>query len=328
MQEKLKIIFMGTPDFAALHLEKLIEADEFYDIKAVYTQPDKAKGRSKKTLPTPVKEVALQRGLPVIQVANFKDAHTISILKEFNADIFCIVAYGLILNTEVLSIPKYGAINIHASILPKYRGASPIQYTLLNGDEQGGVTSFLLDNGIDTGPVLMKREVMVSIDDNFDSLSEKLLVVVRDCLIDTLDKVRKSNLQFRGTVQAEYDLPYTKKIKKDMAYLDFSKSAFMLHNQIRALSRWPVCCLDINAGGHYKTIKVYRTSFLDQCDCCEGRKSGEIGFSNKKELHIRTGRGCLLLKHIQILGKKRVSIDSFLNGYRVDIGTFVISKKD
>jgi len=327
MTDKLKIVFMGTPHFAALHLERLLE-NEDYDIKAVYTQPDKAKGRSKKLIPTPVKEVALKKGFPVIQVSNLKDAYEISVLKDFNADVFCIVAYGLILNKEVLAIPKYGAINIHASILPKYRGASPVQYTLLNGEDKGGVTSFLLDDGIDTGPVLMQREVSISIYDNYNSLLEKLSVAGRDCLVATLNKIQDSNLQFKGTLQKNLDLPYTKKIKKEMAYLDFSKSAYILHNKIRALSSWPVCCLDINIGGKYKTIKIYKTSFINKCDGCISRKPGEVGFNNKKELHIKTGKGCLLLKDVQVMGKKVISIDSFLNGYKVDVGTFVISQKD
>ena len=174
MDLKMNLVFMGTPDFAAKHLEALIAHPSEFRVPAVYTQPDKPQGRSGKPLPTPVKALALQHSLPVTQVSHFKNEESVNALKSWEPDLLIVVAYGMILPPPVLDIPRYGAINIHASLLPQYRGASPIHQTLLNGDPETGVTSMLLDSGVDTGNILMQKKTPVSLQDDYTSLLEKL----------------------------------------------------------------------------------------------------------------------------------------------------------
>lgn len=309
---------MGTPEFAAVHLKALLGSPSLCHIESVYTMPDKPRGRSKTPVFCEVKNTAVQNQLYVVQMKNFKSDQDIQKLAGFAPDIIIIVAFGMILPPEVLSIPKYGSINIHASLLPKYRGASPIQHCLMDGETSTGVTSFLLDAGIDTGNLLLQKKIPVQPDDDYSSLSHKLSILGSQCLLETLDKVRDSNFTYRGNPQEKSDTPYAGKITKEMSMLDFSKPASALHNQIRALNDWPVCSIRALVKGVESEIKIYKSKAHENCETCMNKLLGEHTVLGKKTLHIRTSKGCLELLEIQIQGRKRMPVQTFLNGHTIE----------
>lgn len=313
----LKIVFMGTPEFAAAHLEHVLRYTDAFDVRGVYTQPDRPRGRSRKPSPTPVKQLASERGIPVIETNTLKTEASVRELEAFQPDCLAIVAFGLILTPEVLAVPRYGAVNLHASLLPRHRGPSPIHQTLLEGDTLTGVTTFFLDRGVDTGPILFQKETPVHLDDDFDSLNERLCRLGCLCLVETLNRIRESGMQFRGLPQKEQGATRTHKIRKEHALLDFSKSSEALHNQVRALNRWPGCRLVLEAEKEKMRLRLFRTRPVDPCDDCPDTRPGSIGFPDRKTCHIRTGRGCLELLEIQPEGKKRMSAVAFLNGHRI-----------
>lgn len=316
INKPLKAVFMGTPGFAAAHLDALLHHPDLVAIKSVYTQPDRPKGRSRILSPSEVKEVALAYQLPIVQVENFKTEESLNELKAFAPDILIVVAYGIILPASVLSIPSYGAINIHASLLPRYRGASPIQYALLNGDSLTGVTCFLLDSGVDTGQILLQKEIKITAQDNYDSLSIKLSSLGKDCLIETLTRIQESRMSFKGFPQDKKIGSYAKKITKEMAELNFEKSAQELHNQIRALNAWPICHFKAQADKlDEMEIKIHKTETVVPCTLCESRKPGELHYLPHHHLHIRASDGCLNILELQIPGKKKMTIQEFLNGH-------------
>ena len=312
----LKAVFMGTPGFAATHLEALLHHPDLVTIKAVYTQPDRPKGRSRILSPSEVKEVGLAYQLPVVQVESFDSEASLAELESLSPDILLVVAYGMILPASVLGIPSYGAINIHASLLPKYRGASPIQYTLLHGDALTGVTCFLLDPGVDTGHILLQKELKVSSQDNYDSLSLKLASLGKECLIETLTRIQESRLGFKGFPQDKQIGSYARKITKEMADLNFEKSAQELHNQIRALHAWPICHFKAQADKlDQMEIKLHKTETVVPCTLCENKSPGALSYLPHHHLHIRTADGCLNVLELQIPGKKKMTIQEFLNGH-------------
>lgn len=312
----LKAVFMGTPGFAATHLEALLQHQDLVSVKAVYTQPDRPRGRSRVPSPSEVKEVAQAYQLPVVQVENFRTEESLAELNSFSPDILIVVAYGMILPPMVLSIPSYGAINIHASLLPKYRGASPIQYALLNGDSLTGVTSFLLDPGVDTGHILLQKETRITFQDNYDSLSIKLATLGKECLMETLTRIQESHLAFKGFPQDTKIGSYAKKITKEMANLNFKRTACELHNQIRALHAWPICHFKAQADKEAEMeIKIHKTETVVPCTLCESKNPGELHYLPHHHLHIRTADGCLNILELQIPGKKKMTIQEFLNGH-------------
>ena len=312
----LKAVFMGTPGFAAAHLEALLHHPDLVTVEAVYTQPDRPRGRSRTPAPSEVKEVALAYQIPVFQAENFNSKEKLDQLKTFAPDILIVVAFGMILPDSVLAIPSYGAINIHASLLPKYRGASPIQYALLNGESLTGVTSFLLDLGVDTGQILLQKEIKILSQDNYDSLSIKLASLGKECLIETLTRIQETELSFKGFPQDKKIGSYARKITKEMGALDFNKSAHELHNQIRALHSWPTCHFRAQADKLEETeIKLHKTEVIMPCTLCESRQPGELHYLPQHHLHIRTGNGCLNILELQLPGKKKMAIQEFLNGH-------------
>jgi len=316
----MNLVFMGSPDFALRHLDALLAFPKEFCVSAVYTQPDKPQKRSCKPSPTPVKTLALQRTLPVIQAENFKAEGTRSALQSLFPDILIVVAYGMILPPAVLAIPKYGAINMHASLLPKYRGASPIHQTLLNGDSETGVTSIFLDSGVDTGNILMQKKVSVSLQDDYASLLETLSRVGPECLLETLRHLRSTNFKFRGTIQPKDSHSYARKITKDMAFLDFSKSAFTLHNQIRALNHWPVCHITLPLNGKSTLLKIFKSEPIPDCVLCGQASAGVLSLCTRDQMHLKTAQGCLRILEVQLEGKKRMPITAFLNGFTLHVG--------
>ncbi|MBN2143537.1 MAG: methionyl-tRNA formyltransferase [Candidatus Aureabacteria bacterium] len=313
----LRLVFMGTPEFAASHLEGLIKCPEF-EIAAVYTPVDKPRGRSRTPVSCPVKGKALKHGLKVIQISTLKTEEQAEQLRLLSPDIVVVVAFGFLLPDAILSIPSYGCVNIHPSLLPKYRGAAPIQHALLNGDDKTGVTSMLIDAGMDSGPILMQKEVRVSFWDDFESLSKKLVLTGIECLKETLVGIRDSKMAYRGIPQDNRSATYTEKIKPEMASLDFTKSALMLHNQIRALNEWPGCRIRLKAQEGDIVLKIWKSEVINRT---YSGAPGEIILKDNKNCFIVCGEDMLSLLDVQPEGKRRMAIGSFLNGHKIISGS-------
>lgn len=302
----MNIVFMGTPDFAVPTLKALYNAG--HNVKAVFTQPDKPKGRGYKLTPPPVKVCALENSTPVYQPQSLKkgeDAETsINILKELNPDYIIVVAYGKILPKEVLDIPKHGCINVHASLLPKYRGAGPIQWSVLNGEKETGVTTMLMAEGLDTGDMLLKASTEIGVNETASELHDRLSVIGADLLIKTLDELEKGNV----TPEKQDDSlsSYAPMLSKDMCPIDFSKSATEIHNQIRGLSDWP--CATALLGD--KRIKIYKSEIVSVDD--NNHTAGQI--INEKDLTIACGTGSIRILELQAEGSKRMKTADYLRG--------------
>ncbi len=295
---------MGTPDFAVPTLKKLIE--DGYDIISVFTQPDKPKGRGHKMQFSPVKELALENNLEIFQPNTLKDESVINLIKEQNPDVIVVAAYGKILPEDILNIPKYGCVNVHGSLLPKYRGAAPIQWAVLNGDKVTGVTTMLMGKGLDTGDMLLKREVEIPSDETSGELFDRLSLIGADLLVETLEALKSNTVTPQKQNDAESN--YASLITKALSPIDWSKSAAEIHNQVRGLNPWPC------ASSHYgkKAIKVHCTKVI------EG--SGEAGklFVSDKHLCVYCGKDALQLLEVQLENGKRMTGDVFLVGHPVD----------
>ena len=292
---------MGTPDFAVLALRKLHEAG--HEILLVVTQPDKPKGRSKLYLPSPVKEEAMRLGVEVFQPDRIKKEENIEVLKQYPADVFVVAAFGQILSREILEMPRYGCINIHASLLPMYRGAAPIQWAILNGEKKSGVTIMQMDEGLDTGDMLLSGEVAIEDTDTADSLHDKLSELGADLIVDALSKLEKGEL--KAVPQPEGPLFYAKMIKKEDGALDFNESAESLALKVRAFWSWPA------------TFALYNGSLVKICSayasCDEsGMNPGDVCRVDKDAIYIQTGKGELVITNIQIQGKKAMPVKDFL----------------
>ena len=246
----MKVVFMGTPDFSVGTLEALVEAG--YEITGVVTQPDKPKGRGKQMMPTPVKEAAEKHGLPVYQPRRVRDAEAIEEIRKMEPDVIVVVAFGQIIPKEILDMPKYGCINVHASLLPAYRGAAPIQWAVMNGDEVSGVTIMKMDEGLDTGDMLTKVEVPLAADETGGSLFDKLAAAGAKLLVETLPKLEKGEV----TPEKQPEIStteYARMIKKEDGKIDWTKSAVEIERQIRAMSPWPSAFTKVNG----KNLKIW-----------------------------------------------------------------------
>jgi methionyl-tRNA formyltransferase len=306
---KLNIVFMGTPDFAVPCLKALIDSDD--NVVGVFTQPDKPKGRGYKLQPTPVKAVAQEHGIDVYQPVSLKkgdDAQeAFKILKELNPDLIIVVAYGQILPKHILDLPKYGCINIHASILPKYRGAAPIQWCVMNGDKKTGVTSMLMEEGLDTGDMLITAETDIDINETVSELHDRLSEMGSDVLIKTIEALKEGKLNPQK--QDDSKSCYAPMITKDMCRIDFSDTAINIHNKIRAITGYTI----LNG----KRLKLYRTQICDRvvsgCEC------GSI--VDEKSLTVVCGDGkCITLLEVQPEGSKRMKTEDFLRGNKLTAG--------
>ncbi|MBO4775201.1 MAG: methionyl-tRNA formyltransferase [Lachnospiraceae bacterium] len=305
----MKIIFMGTPDFAVLALRKLHEAG--HEITLVVTQPDKPKGRSKLYLPSPVKEEALRLGLEVFQPDRIKKEENVEVLKKYPADVFVVAAFGQILSKEILDMPRYGCINIHASLLPMYRGAAPIQWAILNKEEKSGVTIMQMDEGLDTGDMLLKGETVIEKDDTADSLHDKLSELGANLIVDALSKLEKGELI--AVPQPEGPLFYAKMIKKDDGALDFNENAEDLAVKVRAFWSWPATFALLN--GNF--VKVCSAFFVEEES---GMNPGDVCRVDKDAIYVQTGKGELVITKIQIQGKKAMPVKDFLLGKKINVG--------
>ena len=305
----MKAVFMGTPDFAVGTLEELIHSR--HEVAAVVTQPDKPKGRGKAMQFPPVKEVAVRENIPVYQPRRVRDPEFIKILKEIDPDVIVVVAFGQIIPQEIIDLPKYGCINVHGSILPKYRGAAPIQWAVIDGEKESGVTTMQMDAGIDTGDMLLKTIIPLEKEETGGSLFEKLSTAGAKLLIETLEKLEEGSIV--PEKQGESPTPYAKMLTKEMGDLDWKKDAVLLEQLIRGLNPWPSAYTHLNG----KTLKIWSAE-VEERETKE--KPGTVVEVNKKELKVQTGKGILSLKEVQIEGKKRMEIDAFLRGNTVKEG--------
>ena len=301
----MKVVYMGTPDFAVAPLKALVENG--YDVCAVVTQPDKPVGRKAILTPPPVKVQAQEFGIKVHQPQTLKNGEGLDILREYNPDIVVVVAYGKILPKDFLEFPKFGCINIHGSILPKYRGAAPIQRCVLDGEEFAGVTSMQMDVGLDTGDILLTSETEIGENETSGELFDRLALLGGDLIIDTLTALEN------GTVipkkQDESLASHTTKIDKSLCPIDFTKTAQEVHNQVRGLYPWPVATAKI--GG--KNVKVHSTKISD--------KSGKAGtIISVRPLIIACAEKSIEIIELQPEGKKKMTAEAFTAGHKLEAG--------
>ena len=306
----MRIVFMGTPDYAAVTLQKLI--DEKYDIAAVFAQPDKPVGRKQILTPPETKVLAQKYDIPVYQPKTLRDGEAYKVLKELNPDAIVVVAYGKILPKEILDLPKYGCINGHASLLPKLRGASPIQWAIVTGEKFTGVTTMLMDEGMDTGDILETAVIDIGDEETAEELFDRLSVISADLMISTLKKAQNNELSPKK--QNHADATYAPIIKKEMAHLDFNKTADEICNAVRGFYSWPCAYCFIN-GKRIKVIKAKKANLTAQ-EC------GVVIDSNNK-LVISCKGGSVELITVQPEGAKIMSASQMLNGHAISKGTVV-----
>lgn len=331
----MKIVFMGTPDFAKVSLEAIYEAG--HEIIAIVTNPDKPQGRGMKEVSSPVKEYALEKSLKVYQplkVRNNEDF--IQEIKSLEPDLLCVVAYGKILPKELLDIPKYGAINVHGSLLPKYRGAAPIQWAVLNGDKETGITTMFMDEGMDTGDMILKEKVEIADNETTGELWEKLSKIGAHLLVDTVNKIQKvvienqeiSNMTDNGIKQKVKELVGAEKqgedftvapmLNKEMANIDWEKGANEIKNLVRGLNPIMGAYSYLND----KKIKLWKVEILPLDNKFANAKNGEVITANKQDgMRIKVKDGIISVIEIQGENSKKMDIKSFLNGNKIEEGT-------
>jgi len=307
--KKLKIVFMGTPDFAAFHLEKLIENK--FNVVAVYSQPDKPKGRGKKLLPTPCKEIAVKNNIPVFQPLNINKNEDFETLKQLSPDLIITVAYGKILKEKVINLPKLGSWNVHASILPKYRGAAPIQRAIENGEKETGISIFKIVKELDAGPVALIEKFSITEKDNFESIYNKLLNIGTNSLIKFLEEIN----ELKTTEQDHKDSTYAHKIENKDLTVDFNWNSYKIFNKIRAYDPVP----GVKVIFKDEIVKIFDAEILENHKEYSGI-SGEVVDYNKNGIIIKTSDNLLLIKRIQFPGKKVISTLDALNGRKINIG--------
>lgn len=307
----MKIVFMGTPDFAAGALQALIAAE--HEITAVVTQPDKPKGRSKELQFPPVKECAIKHGIPVFQPVKIKTPEAVAQLKTYEADIYVVVAFGQILSQEILDIPKYGCLNIHASLLPKYRGASPIQHVIIDGEKETGITIMQMDAGLDTGDMLYQKKVAISPEDTFETLHDKLMALGGEAIAEALPLLVAGKLTPQK--QKDEESCYASLIRKEMGIIDFEKSAAEVDRLIRGMNPWPSAYTFYRG----KQLKIWKAvPVLNE----EGEKAkpGCVLKLAKDSLDVACADGAIRILELQLEGKKRMSTHDFLLGVKPEIG--------
>lgn len=305
----MKIIFMGTPDFATQCLKSLVESE--HEVCAVFTQPDKPRGRKMVMTPPDVKVYALEKNIPVYQVASMRDGEALGIIKEYAPDVIVVAAYGKILPKEIIDYPKYGCINVHGSILPKYRGAAPIQWSVINGDAETGITTMQMNEGLDTGDMLLVEKTSISVADTAESVFERLALMGGELTLKTLDKAEKGELT--PVKQNDKEATYAPMLDKNISEIDFSKDALTVHNLIRGLYSWPIAQTKFKG----KKMKIYKSAVSDLCG-----KVGEV--VSLSPLTIACGEKSVEILELQLEGKKRMDYKSFLLGHHIDCGTNIL----
>ena len=305
----LKVVFMGTPDIAVSVLEAI--SDSHHSLTAVITREDKPRGRGKELKATPVKEYAIRHGIPVYQPARIKDKEAVDMLRSLDADIFVVAAYGQILSKEILEIPRLGCINVHASLLPKYRGAAPIQWAIIDGEKETGITIMQMDEGLDTGDMLLSERVPIEDDETAETLHDKLAVCASHIIVEALDMIEAGNV--RCIKQDSSLSSYARILDRSLGHIDFRKSAKEIERLVRGLYPWPSTYSYING----KTIKIFKAAVTDMQSDGE---PGTVSCVTGDEIYINTGDGRLAVRELQLEGKKRMSAHDFLLGYRINAG--------
>lgn len=307
----MKVIFMGTPDFSVGTFNALLEAG--HEVVLAVTQPDKPKGRGNTMQFPPVKETALLHGIEVYQPRKIREPECIAYLENYQADIIVVVAFGQILPKEILEMPKYGCVNVHASLLPKYRGAAPIQWAVINGEKVTGVTTMRMDEGLDTGDMIMKEEVALTPEETGGSLFDRLAGTGAQLCLRTLEAIENGTATY--TPQDPGAATHTAMIKKQLGEIDWNKSAPELERLIRGLNPWPSAYTYLNG----KTLKIWKAAVSGQLR--DGtQEPGRVAEVKKDRLAVQTGQGMLELLEVQLEGKKRMTIDAFLRGYSLEAG--------
>lgn len=325
----MRIVYMGTPEFAAIALDALVKE---HDVVAVITQPDKPQGRNRKLVPTPVKVKAQEYDIPVYQPQKVRDEETVQMIREYHPDVIVVAAYGQILPESILNIPAYGCINIHASLLPKYRGAAPIERAILDGEQVTGVTTMYMEKGLDTGDMIDKVEVKIEADDTGATLHDKLAKAGANLIIKTLSKIQDGTV--KRTKQDDTESCYAAMLTKEMGQIDFSRSADELERLVRGLIPWPCAYTDIDG----KNVKIYKTSVVKMDDAYKNAVQektevslafapGEIVEVTKKYIVIACGKDALMIKNLQPEGKKAMDTAAYLNGNPLKTGMYAGRKE-
>lgn len=303
----MNIVFMGTPDFAVPSLKRLIEE---YNVTAILTQPDKPKGRGKKMAYSAVKEEALKHGIQVYQPIKIKeDINLIQKLKELKPDFIIVVAFGQILTKEILDIPKFGCINLHASLLPMYRGAAPLNWAIINGEKVSGNTTMLMDVGLDTGDMILKDEVEITNHMTTGELHDILMVRGADLLIKSMEGITKGNIVMQKQDEKTF---YAKMLDKNLANINWNKTSAEIHNLVRGLNPWPIAYTDYKG----ERMKIYETESL-----LEEKKSKEPGTIidvSKDGIKVACKEGVLIIKKVQFPNGKPLTIEQYINGHEID----------
>lgn len=305
----MRVIFMGTPDFAVPSLEALLTKHE---VVLVVTQPDKPKGRGKKMVPTPVKACALEHGIPVLQPEKVKEPEFVEQLRSYEPDLIAVTAFGQILSEPILEMPKYGCINVHGSLLPKYRGAAPMQWSIIDGEKVTGITTMYMAKGLDSGDMLLKAEVEITDEDTFATIHDKMVVTGANLLLDTLDQLEAGTLE---RIPQDHDAAtYAPMITKETGHIDWSKNRQDIINLIRGLNPVPAAYTIYEE----EVLKIFGAALSDvQADSAA---NGEIVAVVKKGFVVKCGDGCLLITEVQARGGKRMMTDAYLRGHAMKEG--------
>lgn len=309
----MRIVFMGTPDFSVGTLEAIVEAG--HEVVGVVTQPDKPKGRGKAMQAPPVKEAALAHNLPVYQPLKVRDTEFVEKIRELEPEVIVVVAFGQIIPKSILEIPPLGCINVHASLLPKYRGAAPIQWAVIDGEKESGVTIMYMDTGLDTGDMLAKTVIPLDAQETGGSLFDKLSAAGAKLLTETLPKLMSGEITPERQ-PADSPNEYARMIKKSDGAIDWSREAAVIERLIRGLNPWPSAYARLDG----KTLKIWKAAVLDEES---GERPGTVVRTDKDAIYVQTGKGILRLDEIQLEGKKRMDCGAFLRGFEVQEGTIL-----
>ena len=311
-----RVVFMGTPDFAVPVLEALVEVG--YQLAGVFTQPDRPKGRSGKPAFSPVKEAALAHGIPVFQPEKIRKAENAQLLRQLEPDVIVVAAFGQIIPKEILELPAYGCVNVHASLLPKYRGAAPIQWAVINGDAVSGVTIMQMDEGLDTGDILTQEEIPLAPDETGESLYNKVARLGGELLVKTLPAIEAGKLT--PVPQDDSASTYASMLRRDMGNIDWNLPAAQIERLVRGLNSWP-SAYTFREG---KMLKIWKSCVSDREASGE---PGTVAAKDKTAIYVNCGEGVLTLLEVQPEGKKRMAVQAFLLGYNVEEGQKFTSER-
>ena len=305
-----RIVFFGTPAFAIPALKNLLQGPD--EVGAVVTQPDREKGRGRKVIPSPVKELALQHGLTLFQPEKVREEAFQEKIKSLHPDLFVVVAYGQILPKSLLKIPKHGAVNIHASLLPKYRGAAPIPWAILKGERLTGVTTMMMDEGMDTGDILLQTEIPIGDEETSETLQDRLALLGAQLLLEIVRGMKAGNIH---PIQQDHSkATYAPPLKKEDGQIDWGKEAKEIDRQVRALNPWPGAFTEWNG----QLLKIYKGEVREETS---ERKAGIVSWVGSNFIEVGTGKDSFLIKEVQLEGKRRMSVRDFLAGHPVPVGT-------